>query len=109
MPSLSDILKQDIKHVVHFTKGMMKGIVKGAYTPYLVTTSIRDHHRRKDADIVAGERIGHAMGYISTHVFVSFPIIYYAFSEGKGRYYLAALLATNTLDYFYNLNQRRNL
>jgi len=109
MPGLTDIIAQDIKHIAYFTKGVVLGIVKGVYTPYLVTTSIREHHRRKRKDIAAGERLGHAIGNISTHMLLNFPLIYYAFSQDKGRYYVTALLATNTLDYFYNLNQRRNL
>jgi len=109
MPSLTKIIKDDIGHVINFSKGVFKGVIKGTYMPYLVTTSIRQHHKRKRADIAAGERLGHAIGYIGTHVCVSFPIIHYAISQGKGKQYFTALLATNTLDYLYHLRKRRNL
>ena len=109
MATLSEIIKEDIRHVSYFAKGVVSGIIKGAYTPYLITTTIRQNQRRKTADLLAGEKLGHAIGNVSTHMFVSFPVIYYAFSQGNGKHYTLALLATNTLDYFYNLNQRKNL
>lgn len=106
MVGLVEILRDDARHIVHFAKGFVKGVVKGTYTPYLLTTTLRQNSRYQKFDRIAGERIGHALGYVGAHVFVSLPILAVAVSMGKGKYYLATILATNILDYSYHLHDR---
>ena len=103
--SLLEIIIEDAKHLYRFSKGVIVGTFRGTYTPYLMTTSARQHSKLTK-DRMAGERIGHYIGYVGSHVLLNIPILYLAISEGKGKHYITAILATNTFDYLYNLKDR---
>jgi hypothetical protein len=53
-----------------------------------------------------GEKLGHGIGYISSHIFVNRPFYMLAIQERKSKAYLTALVAANTIDYILHACRR---
>ena len=104
--SLTDILKDDAMHAYYFSKGVFNGAIKGTYSPFIISTSIKNTKDYYSRDLLRGEKIGHSIGHLATYIFLNIPMIVYEAFYGDGHYYIAALIATNTFDYAISVKRR---
>ena len=130
-PSLADIIYRDAANVVNSATGLannvfhnytLRGLARGAshglYTPFLLTTGIRwlnkavDEYDSKEVETGdyrfvqkgVSDIIGQFMGALLSQV----PIVFNASSNGIGKEYFGALIATNIVDYLINAYRRRS-
>lgn len=87
------------KDVARLFKGLAIGSLHGAYTPFFLTSGIgHNKEPRGINDEYFEELLGDAAGQTYTAL-AHVPLALYAVSNGYGKEYFGALIATNVIDY----------
>ena len=107
MRKLTSVVAEDFGNAGRIARGMLRGAVKGTYTPVLLSTGIRqmgNEIQRENTSIAEGTSA--AVSQIITACVVHVPLATIAVSEGKGIMYFSALAVTNSVDYLANAYRR---
>ncbi len=110
MSNLIDIIEQDVeklgKGIWNLSRGSVKGILEGIYTPILIPTAsrrlVKDINKNEDSLTYFLGRIWGQLFTASFHI----PIASNFIGQGKGKQYFSFLIASNTIDYLVNVYKR---
>ena len=105
--SITDIIKNDFYVASFFVKEVMEGAFRGTYTPFLLSTSIRQFidegcNMQKSLAHIVANNMAQAVSFAAIHI----PLANYVFQQGKGKEYCGVLIASNVIDYFTHVYKR---
>ncbi|MFH1455746.1 MAG: hypothetical protein ABIF40_02245 [archaeon] len=125
MARVRDIITKDITTVGKITWNIIEpamiGFGRGAYTPFLASTSL--HHTKQDIKYAREQfkenfdkpfgcfkepvkmlinSCGQGFGVVTVHA----PLAMIAYGENLGKEYLVALAVTNVIDYIWDVGRR---
>jgi hypothetical protein len=106
MGKLVDVLKEDMYTAGRAGRGFVGGLVRGAYTPALLTTSFRQFNKfGKNGESLA-EVVGDCIGEIVGASLAAISLAIYSSKHDDIMECIGALAITNILDYGVNIYRR---
>ena len=108
MVELTEVIKEDIQSVGQAVRGIFRGAVQGAYTPFLINTGliqfingINDSDNHPNVEIIAK-----SAAQVLSATLIHTPLAMYAIHQGRGKEYFGVMLISNSIDYLVHAYKR---